>query len=119
MVLEVNLSIVCACLPTLTPLARKASLIAKFLPSYIRSKVSSPSEMEKSSWPEVLNGPRHDVEHGYDRPEVKAPWREPSESGDSEQSEESAQAMYHHARLPVRSVILEADAEMGKPGEKN
>ena len=117
MILEANLSIVCACLPVLTPLARKASVLARFLPEYIRDKISSPSEMEKASWPEVLNGPRHDLERGSDIPgaSVKTPWREPSESGDSEDSAESAQTMYHHANLPVRSVILKADAEMGKP----
>lgn len=91
---EVNLAIICGCLPVLNPLFRKVPLLS----SRIRSKFSGGhSGMEQASWPERLTGPRgyqvHDVEQGPAG--RKAPWREPEEESSSAESCESSISMYH------------------------
>ena len=102
--IESNVAIICGCLPVLTPLFRKLSVLSRFLPSTIRSKITGPSAMEQASWPSVLRGPRRDVEQGPGEKVVRtpwraAPWREPDSS-----SEESAspcvQETYHHHDMP-------------------
>ncbi|MCJ1459519.1 hypothetical protein MMC28_009898 [Mycoblastus sanguinarius] len=92
MSIEVNLAIICGCLPVLQPLFRKTSFLARFLLSSIRSKFSNHSAKENAPWPAQLSGPRHDVEKGPQQVK-RAPWREPDE--ESEESE-SVGDMYHH-----------------------
>ena len=99
--IEVNLAITCGCLPVLQPLFRKIRLLVPFLPSYLRSKLSSGrSAMQQRSWPQKLTGPRahqvHDVEQGSGLTR-KAPWREPDES-ESCESGGSSLSMYHLQR---------------------
>ncbi|KAF6235492.1 hypothetical protein HO173_006175 [Letharia columbiana] len=49
--IEVNLAIICGCLPGLQPLFRKIPLLIPFLPFHLRSKFSGGhSAMEHSSW---------------------------------------------------------------------
>ncbi|KAL8647428.1 MAG: hypothetical protein Q9210_005566 [Variospora velana] len=59
MAIEVNVAIIVACLPALTPLFKKLPLIATLLPS-IRSKFSHASAAQRAPWPQKLSGPRHD-----------------------------------------------------------
>ncbi|KAI4221799.1 MAG: hypothetical protein L6R36_006633 [Xanthoria steineri] len=119
MALEVNLAIIIACLPALTPLFKRVPLLASLIPS-IRSKFSQASAMQRRPWPQKLSGPHHDdVERdgggalpmGVGAPHTswKTPraWREAekrrfdeleSRDAESEGSGEtgmSVQAMYH------------------------
>ncbi len=118
--LEVNLAIIIACLPALTPLFKRVPLLASLIPS-IRSKFSQASAMQRRPWPQKLSGPHHhdDMERdggralpmGVGAPHTswKTPraWREAekrrfdeleSRDAESEGSGEtgmSVQAMYH------------------------
>ncbi|KAL8799503.1 MAG: hypothetical protein Q9182_005841 [Xanthomendoza sp. 2 TL-2023] len=115
MSLEVNLAIMIACLPALTPLFKRVPLVASLLPS-LRSRLSHASDMQRRPWPSKLSGPHHDVEYGglpiashVPQTSWKTPqaWKEAeksrfghsqSQDGESEGSEEtgqSVQAMYH------------------------
>ena len=105
--IEVNLAIICGCLPVLQPLFRKIPLLIPFLPSHLRSKLSGGhSAMEHSSWPSKLTGPRRagqDVERGEGG--RKAPWREPDEMSESGSS---VQSLYHHYQQQPSPVIRSA-----------
>ncbi|CAD6590416.1 MAG: hypothetical protein ASARMPREDX12_004355 [Alectoria sarmentosa] len=95
MTIEVNLAIICGCLPVLQPLFRKLPLLPPFLPSHLRSRFTGGhSAMEQSSWPQKLSGPRH--AGGPDLENVqKAAWREPDEMS---MSGSSAQSISHQQR---------------------
>ncbi|KAL8952985.1 MAG: hypothetical protein Q9222_001136 [Ikaeria aurantiellina] len=59
---EVNLSIVCACLPVLAPLACKLSILVQYLPESVRYKFSGHSAGEKVSRSQVRSGRKMDME---------------------------------------------------------
>ncbi|KAL9602882.1 MAG: hypothetical protein Q9219_001578 [cf. Caloplaca sp. 3 TL-2023] len=64
MALEVNIAIIVACLPALTPLFKRIPVLASLIPSSSRSRFSHASAMQRAPWPQKLSGPRHDVEMG-------------------------------------------------------
>lgn len=87
--IEVNVAIIVACLPALTPLFKRIPLLATLIPS-IRSKFSHASAAERAPWPQKLSGPRHDdPERGLPAPVVKgyamqASWKAPRAWKDAE-----------------------------------
>ncbi|KAI4180408.1 MAG: hypothetical protein LQ348_005206 [Seirophora lacunosa] len=89
MAIEVNVAIIVACLPALTPLFKRIPLLATLIPS-IRSKFSHASAAERAPWPQKLSGPRHDdPERGLPAPVVKgyamqASWKAPRAWKDAE-----------------------------------
>ncbi|KAL8634829.1 MAG: hypothetical protein Q9228_007614, partial [Teloschistes exilis] len=122
MALEVNIAIIVACLPALSPLFKRIPLLASLIPSSIRSKFSHASAMERAPWPQKLSGPNHmgaiDLERaggrgtgGMSLPPLTSwqtprAWREAerrefgtldgeSESERSEETVQSSQRMYH------------------------
>lgn len=126
MTIEVNLAIICGCLPVLQPLFRKIPLLVAVLPSHLRSMLSGGrSAMEHASWPRKLTGPRRtrgdDVERGEGRGGRKAPWREPD---DMSESASSVQSMYHlhqqqQQQVPaIRSALEPAAVREGRPGDE-
>ena len=107
--LEVNIAIIVACLPALSPLLKGMPLLASLLPSAIRTRFSHASAMERAPWPKKLSGPNCDVEQSRDLP-AQAPhasWQKPKAWRDAERREfggsdgssdgsgaESVQSMY-------------------------
>ncbi|KAL9577120.1 MAG: hypothetical protein Q9212_006576 [Teloschistes hypoglaucus] len=124
MALEVNVAIIVACLPALSPLFKRIPLLASLIPSSVRSKFSHASAMERAPWPQKLSGPNHmggiDLERAGGREmggsalppltswQTPRAWREAerrefgtldgeseSESERSEETMQSSQRMYH------------------------
>ncbi|KAL8832142.1 MAG: hypothetical protein Q9170_005001 [Blastenia crenularia] len=112
MALEVNIAIIIACLPALTPLFKRVPGLTSLIPS-IRSKFSHASAMQHAPWPQRLSGPHHDIEQGEtplsnhaSHASWKTPraWREAErrafgdadeESEGSSETVQSVQALYH------------------------
>ncbi|KAL8865185.1 MAG: hypothetical protein Q9174_007026, partial [Haloplaca sp. 1 TL-2023] len=70
--LEVNVAIIVACLPALTPLFKRIPYLTSLIPSSIRSRFSQASAMQRRPWPQKLSGPHGDVERA-DRKAVRGP----------------------------------------------
>ncbi|KAI4231901.1 MAG: hypothetical protein LQ352_008377, partial [Teloschistes flavicans] len=66
MAIEVNIAIIVACLPAISPLFKRIPLLASLIPSSIRSRFSHSSAMQRAPWPQKLSGPnnRVDLEQG-------------------------------------------------------
>lgn len=113
MALEVNIAIIVACLPALTPLLRRMPILKNFIPSSLRFKSSHASAMQRAPWPQKLSGPHHDVEIGGVSSTSHVPhasWQTPrawrdaerrafgetdGQSEDSDETVQSLQALYH------------------------
>ncbi|KAL8705639.1 MAG: hypothetical protein Q9201_001276 [Fulgogasparrea decipioides] len=122
MALEVNIAIIVACLPALSPLFKRIPFLTSLIPSYLRSGVSHASAMERAPWPPKLSGPqRRDVEQAGTPLASHAPhasWHAPEvrrdverrQFGDNDSESErrsgetlrSIQATYHGEATSVR-----------------
>ncbi|KAL8777881.1 MAG: hypothetical protein Q9213_007673 [Squamulea squamosa] len=115
MAIEVNIAIIVACLPALTPLFKRIPLLTSLIPSSVRSKFSHASAMQRNPWPQKLSGPQHsDLEQGSESLSkgfaMHTSWRTPRAWRDAErrafgdsdgrsqgsnETIQSVQAMYH------------------------
>ncbi|KAI4194959.1 MAG: hypothetical protein LQ346_003571 [Caloplaca aetnensis] len=55
--IEVNIAIIIACLPALTPLFKRIPLLASLIPLSVRSKFSHAGVAQRAPWPQKLSGP--------------------------------------------------------------
>lgn len=90
MALEVNIAIIVACLPALSPLFKLIPQLSSLVPSSIRERFSHASAMERAPWPQKLSGPTGDLEQGGEVAKGHAPhasWRKPQAWQDAESKE--------------------------------
>ena len=87
MAVEVNIAIIVACLPALSPLLKKLPQCSSLVPSSIRERSSHASAMERAPWPQKLSGPTGDVEQDGEVSKGLPPhtsWRQPQAWKDAE-----------------------------------